>query len=223
MFERADCTLAPFARLRKSARKKPLQFPDTSLLISSPGRDNPLKKILCSDFDSASHIQIMSAYFLPARMLRRALLRAARRGAQIQLILPGKSDVPLFIPAVRSFYPQWLRAGIEAHEYQPQILHAKLIVADDIVYAGSANLDSRSLSINYELTLRLRNPKLADQARAIFAGDLPLCRRMDWTCPEVTRGFWRRLQGRLAFFILARLDPSIARYQWRGILARLKR
>lgn len=223
MFERADSSLPPFARLRKSARQKSIPFPGGTLLLGSPSRDNPFKKALRRDFEAASDIRIMSAYFLPPWLMRRALQRAARRGAKVQIILPAKSDVPLFSLAAQSLYPALLRSGIEVFEYQPQMLHAKLVVADDFVYVGSANLDSRSLNINYELTVRLPNPELAAQARKHFDGDIRLCRRIskaDWTGKG---SFWRRLKGRLAMFVLAELDPSIARQQWRGVLSRLRR
>ena len=58
---------------------------------------------------------------------------------------------------------------MQIHEYTPQILHAKLIVIDDVVYVGSSNLDQRSLNINYELMVRFENKEMAAQAREVFA------------------------------------------------------
>ncbi len=68
-------------------------------------------------------------------------MRVAQNGGRVQLILPGKSDVLISQLAGRSLYRRLLQAGVEIYEYQPQILHAKLIIIDDIVYAGSSNLD----------------------------------------------------------------------------------
>ena len=65
-----------------------------------------------------------------------------------------------------------LRQGIELWEYQPQVLHAKSIVVDDIVFVGSSNLDPRSLRINFEVMLRIRNPALAATAREQFEADV---------------------------------------------------
>ena len=222
MFTGADSTHPPFARLRTSLRQRTVQTSEGCLLLSSPGRDNPVKRALENDFQIASRIQIMSAYFLPTWRLRHALTKAARRGAQVQLILPGKTDVPLSSLATQSFYARLLRSGVEIFEYQPQILHAKLILIDDIVYAGSANLDARSLGINYELTLRLTNSHLAAQAHDIFAHDLPLCRRIDLQEWRKSRNVLERLKARLSYLLLTRLDPAIARYQWRNIKLRLK-
>lgn len=222
MFTCSDFELPPFARLRRSSRQRVLQTAAGRLLLSSPGRNNPVKRALRNDLLQANRIQIMSAYFLPTWRLRHALTKAARRGAKVQLILPGKSDVPLSALAARSFYTRLLRSGIEIYEYQPQILHAKLILIDNIIYAGSANLDARSLSINYELTLRLTSPELATQGREIFARDLQHCHRIDAQEWRKSRNLWQRFKARLAYLVLARLDPSIARYQWRRIAARLK-
>src|SRR5438093_8528029 len=87
---------------------------------------------------------------------------------RVQLVLPGRSDVPLIRLAAHSLYQRLLRAGVEIYEYQPQILHTKLVIVDAIVYAGSSNLDTRSLNINYELLVRLKDARLGAEAREIF-------------------------------------------------------
>ena len=177
-----------------------------------------LKQSLAHDFSNADSIQIMSAYFLPNLRLLRELKRAARRGARVQLILAGKSDVWLMRVATRGLYPSLLRAGVEIYEYEPQILHAKMVVADDVVYAGSANLDARSLSINYEVLARIPNPELAAEARGIFAADLKHCRRIDRKSYRRHRKPWQGILERWAFFILARVDPYLARRQRQHLL-----
>ena len=160
----------------------------------------------------------MSAYFLPNLRLLRELKRAAKRGAKVQLILAGKSDIWLMRIATRGLYSALLRAGVEIFEYEPQILHAKIVVVDDVVYAGSANLDARSLSINYEVLARLPNTELAREAREIFASDLKYCRRVDRKEHRKTRKVWQKLIERWAFFILARIDPYLARRQRHHLL-----
>ena len=114
-------------------------------------------------------------------------------------------------------YRRFLKSGVELHEYQPQILHAKLIVVDDVVYVGSSNLDQRSLWINYEMMVRFESRAMAEQAREIFAGDLPHCRRIELDEWCQTRTLWQRLQQRLAHFLLVRIDPYLARRQWRAL------
>jgi cardiolipin synthase len=117
--------------------------------------------------------------------------------------------------AAQSFYRRFLAAGVEIHEYQPQILHAKLFVIDQIAYAGSANLDGRSLNINYELMVRLSNPALVGEGREIFAGILAHCRRIEMAGWRRSRTFLDRMKARLAHLLLARIDPLIARQQLR--------
>jgi cardiolipin synthase len=219
LFARADCRHRPFQRLRRARADAVVAGRDWKLLLTSPGRGHrALKQSLAHDFTEARSIRIVSAYFLPGLRLLRALKRAARRGAQVQLILAGKSDVPLMRIATRSLYPALLRAGVEIYEYKPQILHAKMVIVDDVVYAGSANLDARSLSINYEVVARVPNSTLAAEAREIFAQDLQHCRRIQSKTLRRARTTWEKFVLRWAMFLFARLDPYLARRQRRRLL-----
>jgi len=104
---------------------------------------------------------------------------------------------------------------VEIYEYQPQILHAKMLLIDDVVYAGSANLDPRAMSINYELMVRLSHPGLARQGDQIFERDLTHCQRIDLESWRKGRTLLARCKARLAYLVLARLDPLVAGWQWR--------
>jgi len=159
----------------------------------------------------------MVAYFLPTWRLRRQLGRIAREGGRVQLILAGKSDVSVSQLAAESLYRRLLKAGIEIYEYQPQILHAKLLILDDIVYVGSSNLDPRSLHINYELMIRFRTPEFAAQAREVFQTNLSHCQAVTLDTWSRSHSVWRRLKQYWAYLLLVRLDPYIARRQWRGL------
>ena len=214
MFERADFRHRRFMRLRKTGGKKNILARDGELLLSGPGRgQNPFKRRLRADLGRARDVQIIAAYFLPTWRLRHALMSVTRRGGRVQLILPSKSDVYLSLLACRSLYRRLLKAGVEIYEYRPQILHAKLIVIDHIVYAGSANLDPRSLYINYELMVRFHNRELADEARTLFVRDLTHSRRIELEAWRKSRTWWGRLRQRWAYFILARVDPFVVRWQ----------
>jgi cardiolipin synthase len=218
MFERADFQHKRFIRLRKRphARSTPAQTEE--LLLSGPGRGgSPIKHSLRRDLFEAHTVQIIVAYFLPPRRLRRALMLVARRGGRVQLILPGKTDVPLSQLAARSLYQGLLRNGIEIYEYQPQILHAKVFLVDDIVYAGSSNLDTRSLNINYELLVRLHQPQLAAEARAVFAEYLAHSQQVHRMLWRKSRTFWNKFKERWAYLLFTRLDPYVARWQLRGM------
>jgi len=151
------------------------------------------------------------AYFLPTWRIRRALVRVTRAGGTVELILAGKSDVTLAQLAGQSLYRRFLRRGVKIFEYQPQILHMKLIIIDDIVYVGSANLDQRSLKINYELMVRFRNAAMAAEATELFNRTKKHTHEITLEEWRGSRTLWQRIKQRLAYVLLVRMDPRIAR------------
>ena len=218
MFRLADFRHKRFARLRRAALQRNDSLPGEQLLLGRPGIGrNPIRRAVLADLRHAQNVQVMVAYFLAPLRIPRQLRRASRHGGAVQLILPGKSDVAVSQLAARSRYQRLMKAGVEIYEYQPQILHAKLFVVNDAVYVGSANLDPRSLSINYELMIRFENPQMAAEARAIIAGSLRHCHRVNLAEWRRSRTFWTRLKERWAYFLLARIDPYVARKQWRAL------
>lgn len=218
MYVRAEFQHKRFIRLRRSTARKRVLISHEQILLSGPGRGrSPLKRELHRDLARATNVQIMAAYFLPTWLLRRDLTRIVRRGGTVQLILPGKSDVLISLLAGRSLYRRFLRAGVQIHEYQPQVLHAKLIIVDDVVYVGSGNLDPRSLDINYELMIRFDHEEMAAEARVIFAGSLAHCRQITQDEWRKSRTIWRRLKQRWAYWLLVRIDPYLARRQWKEL------
>jgi cardiolipin synthase len=218
MFARAGFRHKRFARLLKSPARKIVSVPHEQLLLSGPGRGlSPIKRALKRDLARASSVQIMVAYFLPTWQFRRQLARVVQRGGKVQLILPGKSDVAVSRLAAQSLYPRLLKSGIQIHEYQPQILHAKLFIIDQVVYVGSANLDPRSININYELVIRFANRTVAQEAQAVFQDCFKHSRQI--TLDEWTRqhSLWRRFKQHWAYFLLVRMDTYVAQRQWRAL------
>jgi cardiolipin synthase len=218
MFARADFHHRWLLQLRGPRARKIVRAPHEQLLLSGPGLGrSPIKRALLRDLARARNVRIVVAYFLPTWRLRRALTRVAHRGGTVQLILAGKSDVLISQLAARSLYRRLLKAGVQIWEYQPQILHAKLLIVDDVAYAGSANLDQRSLNINYELMVRFESQAIAARARGIFDDILEHCRQI--TLEEWTRGrsLWQRLRERWAYLLLVRIDPYLALRQWRTL------
>ncbi|MGA2248467.1 MAG: phosphatidylserine/phosphatidylglycerophosphate/cardiolipin synthase family protein [Verrucomicrobiota bacterium] len=188
------------------------------LLLTHPGRGaSPFQLSLYRDLSRAESVQVVSPYFLPTHRLRRDLMRVSRRGGRVQLILAGKTDVLISQLAARSLYPRLLKAGIEIFEYQPQILHAKMICIDGVVYVGSSNLDIRSLNLNYELMLRLQDKSAAGQAQAIIKRLLLQSRKIELRSWRKTQTFWQRWKNHWAHFLLARIDPFLALGQFRSL------
>lgn len=190
MFACADFKHRPFTRLRKSFLLKTILALEAKLLLGGPGINNPLKRSLREDLKEAREVRIISPYFVPPWKIRRLLLRLARHGAKVQLILPAKCDLPVMRMAAQSFYRRFLAAGAEIYEYQPQILHAKLFVIDQIVYAGSANLDGRSLNINYELMVRLSNPGSLVKGGRYLPGCWRIAGESSWQAGGVREHSW---------------------------------
>ncbi len=218
MFARAEFRHKRFARLRRFEVKKSSVWPPEQAFFSEPGRGrNPINLALHGDMARARDVRIMVGYFLPTWRLRRDLARIVRRGGRVQLILAGKSDVWLSQLAAQSLYRRLMKGGVEIHEYQPQILHAKLILVDDFVYIGSSNLDQRSLRINYEVMIRFENQPMAEEARGIFAEDLKHCQPVKAEEWSKSRTLWQRVKRRAAYWLLMRIDPILARRHWRGL------
>jgi cardiolipin synthase A/B len=217
MFARADFRHRRWQRLRK-AQIHAVTLANGEALSSGPGcRHGAIKRALVRDLARADDVRIASAYFLPTWRLRRGLRRVVKRGGRVQLMLAGQSDMLLSHLAGRWLYRSLLRAGVEIFEYQPQILHAKLIVVDGITYVGSANLDTRSLSINYELLVRVRDPELTRDAAAMFDADLRHCRRIERQAWRRSRTWWSKLKESWSYFLLAKVDLLLARWQLKAL------
>lgn len=123
--------------------------------------------------DARERILLTTPYFVPDSLTQRALLRAARRGVRVSVLVPAKADWRVVQWAGRAAYARLLAAGVEIWEYQPRMLHAKTIVIDgNWSTVGTANLDYRSLFINDELNAVFETRAMADALAAQFAQDL---------------------------------------------------
>lgn len=107
-------------------------------------------------------ITIMCSYFLPGRILINRLILAAKRGVKVKLILAGPSDVMLAKHAERYLYSRMLKNGIEIYEYQPSVLHVKMMAVDNHwVTIGSYNVNNVSAYASMELNFNVRNKPFA--------------------------------------------------------------
>lgn len=204
-------------KFRAAVRALPLPAGAVRLLSSGPGWRTGLSSTLRRDLRRARSVRCMAAYFLPPSRIRRALHRCAARGGHVQLLLAGKSDVAVARYAAEHLYSTMMENGAELYEYQPQVLHAKFLLMDDIVYVGSCNLDRRSLDINFELLLRLDWPELAAQGRALFEEALAFSRAVPAERWDQRRRWWERLRSSLAYWLLTRIDPLLARRPLRSL------
>jgi cardiolipin synthase len=116
---------------------------------------------------------IENSYFVPDNRCVEALVTAAKRGVEIEIIVPNHhTDVPLARRASRARWGPLLEAGIAIYEYQPTMLHCKLMVVDDRwTTVGSTNFDNRSFRLNDEANLNVLDEAFAAEQTRIFADD----------------------------------------------------
>ncbi len=116
------------------------------------------------------------AYFLPPSRVQKALMRAARRGVEVAVILAGSTDVGPVLWAARGLYPRLLKAGVKVFEWEGRVLHAKTAVVDGTwCTVGSANLDALSLRSNLEVNAVVKDNTLAAAVEQMFKEDLRHC------------------------------------------------
>jgi cardiolipin synthase len=173
-------------------------------------RLNPLARALRADLDAASRVDMVQAYFAPDFTFLRRLARIARRG-RLRLITAAQSDNLTTIGAARHCYGRLLRNGASLYEYRPARLHMKLIVAEDVVYIGSANYDTRSIFLNVEIMLRIEDASFADQLHRFCQSQLRHCQKIDRTWLKRVSGPFRRLRWFLAYFLFTSIDYTITR------------
>lgn len=136
-------------------------------------------------------ISITTPYFLPDKGLVKELCNAVERGLQVRILVPGrKSDHVLTRSTSRGGYGPLLRAGAEVYEYEPSMIHAKVMVVDGLwAVVGSTNFDNRSFGINDEVNLAVRDAAFAERLEADMARDLEASRRVslaEWNRRPVT-------------------------------------
>lgn len=113
-----------------------------------------IRRAYLSRINSAERrVLIANSYFLPDMRVKRALKRAARRGVEVRVIVPGESDVPAVKYATEWTYADLMAAGVHVHEWTRGILHSKTLLVDEWATTGSYNLDYRSLRYNLEANI----------------------------------------------------------------------
>ncbi|QFT75946.1 phosphatidylserine/phosphatidylglycerophosphate/cardiolipin synthase family protein [Erythrobacter sp. THAF29] len=169
-----------FALLREWTESDGSQFRRIRNMVKEwdPGDDEPVQLLLGGplvreghwayrfkkDMVKGQRLDLVTAYFAPPGSFRRIMARLAARG-RARLITAGVSDIEATIDVARLYYKRLLKAGAKIREFQPCKLHMKLLVVDDKSYFGSANLDRRSIRINVELMVRVRDETLAERLR----------------------------------------------------------
>ncbi len=110
---------------------------------------------------SSKQLDLFTPYFVPEPSLISALQIAVARGVAVRLMIAKKSDFLFLVDIGRSFYDQLLAAGVDIYEYDICMHHAKMVMVDATwIQVGSANLDARSMYLNFELGVFFKSPEL---------------------------------------------------------------
>lgn len=200
------------SRLRSFRLRRNLGGGVIRFLESGPeSRLRPVRRVYRRVIRNAGQsIDLAMGYFYPHGTMLRMLKRAVKRGVRVRLMVPLHTDVPIARWAARRLYGRLLRAGVEIWEYLPSIMHSKLVIADDTVIAGSANLDIRSGRFNFELVAIVHDGELAKKARMDFEDDLGKSVRIslaEWK----QRPFIQKVKEWFSYCLLARADVLISR------------
>jgi cardiolipin synthase len=150
------------------------------LFISSPagGSESMHLMYLMSIAAAELSIDLESSYFVPDTLISQALLAAVRRGVRVRIVVPGQYiDSETVRVASKSEWGDLLERGVEIYEYQPTMLHNKLLIVDrEMVSVGSTNFDRRSFRVNDEASLNVYDRDFAAHMSAVFERDLRLAK-----------------------------------------------
>ena len=141
-------------------------------------------------------VRVSTPYFLPDKSLRRSLVGTAARGVTVTVILPGRRTDQRWVRlASRRMWGQLLRAGIRIYEYQPAMMHAKMLIVDELwTVLGTTNVDNRSFEHNDEYNIAMQDVGLAARMLQDYEQDLAESREMTLDMWQ-KRPVWEKLVG----------------------------
>lgn len=181
---------------------------DAQMFGSSPAGGSESMQLMVLLALTAAHtsIDIENAYFVPDGLTTEALVAAARRGVRVRVVVPGRhTDARVGRWAAQALYGDLLNAGVEIYEYQPTMIHCKVMVIDGAwTSVGSANFDERSFRLNDEANLNVFSEELAREQIAQIEEDISHSKKMilrRWA----KRAFTRRIYERLALMMRSQL------------------
>jgi cardiolipin synthase A/B len=154
----------------------------------------PIRGMYLEAIDRATrHIYFTHAYLIPDDDMVRALIRAARRGVDVRIIVPAESNHIVADWLSRGYYVRLLRGGVRLFLYRGAMVHAKTATIDGRwTTIGTANIDRLSLLGNYEINIEVVNEGVAQQMEEIFAID-------STNTTELTLEEWQRRHAMVKF------------------------
>jgi cardiolipin synthase A/B len=147
-------------------------------------------------------VDISTPYFLPDRAMRRAIVRTARRGVRVRVVLPGvMTDQRWVRLASRRMYRELLESGVQIYEYRPGMTHVKALMVDGIwAVIGTTNVDNRSFEHNDEVNVALMDPDATARLRQDFECDIEASDAIDLDDWE-SRPLFEKLVGPVCWIL----------------------
>lgn len=157
------------------------QVEDKSILILPSGPADIIEawraSIIALANAAESRLWISSPYFVPGEGVLSSLQAAALRGVDVRILLPNKADHLLVYGSSYTFYPETLPVGIKIFRYTQGFLHEKVMLIDhDMAVIGTANLDNRSMRLNFEISALICNQETAQEVEKMFLADFAQAR-----------------------------------------------
>jgi cardiolipin synthase len=153
---------------------------DVAIIASGPDTEPWIHDAYFTAINRARHrLYIATPYFIPTPSILTALRTACGRGVDVRILLPSRSDVEFVQWASRSYYRTLVYAGVRIFEYKSTMIHAKaLLVDDEIISVGTANVDNRSFRLNFEVCCFVRDRQLAGELLEWLNAHWPLAREI---------------------------------------------
>lgn len=153
--------------------------------IVAGGPIYPLSNIMLTYFKiftlATKKLYITNPYFIPSEGILDALKQAALSGVDVRLMVPKKSDSAVVGAASKFYFEQLLEAGVKIYLYRKGFVHAKTVVADEMLsVVGTANMDIRSFELNFEIMSVIYGNKTASQLEAVYLNDLKECDELNY-------------------------------------------
>jgi cardiolipin synthase len=180
-------------------------------LVGGPTRGlSTWARCVTRDMVKGERLDMFMAYFSPPAHLLRRMAKIGAKG-HTRLVMAAKSDNTATLGASRSLYSYLLRHGAKIWEFTPCKLHTKLIVLDDVVYLGSANFDMRSLYLNLELMLEVRDAALADRMREFVSEHIAASEAITPALHKARATPWNRFRWWLGWVLVSVIDYTVSR------------
>ena len=155
----------------------------------SPMRDEHTSNVLFTEILSSAtnYVWFYTPYLILGDALFDALIRAANRGVDVRIIMPGVPDKKIIYRLSRSYYKDLIQAGVKIYEYIPGFVHAKAFIADDkLAGIGTVNLDYRSLFLHFECNSIFYKADIIEELKSDFLNTQK--ESIERTLSDATRG-----------------------------------